>query len=97
MLAKNRNYQNILIVRTDRIGDVVLTTPAIEALRRAYPKARISIMVNPLTRDLVDGNPYLNEVIIYDKKDRHKGFLGFWTHLAFGCGLTKFFKFRFYL
>ena len=29
----------ILIVRTDRIGDVVLTTPAIHALRRSYPKA----------------------------------------------------------
>ena len=40
-------FHNILIVRTDRIGDVVLTTPAIKALRQAYPAARISILVTP--------------------------------------------------
>ena len=73
-----QNYQNILIVRTDRIGDVVLTTPSIEALRLAYPKARLSIMVTPQTHELVEDNPCLDEVIIYDQKNLHRGFFGFW-------------------
>jgi ADP-heptose:LPS heptosyltransferase len=60
-------YKNILIVRTDRIGDVVLTTPVISALRKAYPKARLSIMVRNDTRDVVDGNPYLDQVVVYDR------------------------------
>jgi heptosyltransferase-2 len=66
-----------LIVRTDRIGDLVLTTPAIKALRQAYPMARISILVKPSTKDLVLGNPYLDEVLVDDCAGRHHGFLGY--------------------
>lgn len=70
-------YKNILIVRTDRIGDVVLTTPAINALRRAYPTARISVLVAPAARDLVDGNVCLDEVLVDDRRNEHKGLKGF--------------------
>ena len=72
-----KDYQNILIVRTDRIGDVVLTTPAITALREAYLGIKISVLVAPQTRDIVEGNPCLDEVIIDDRKGRHRGFFGF--------------------
>jgi len=67
------SYKNILIVRTDRIGDVVLTTPSITALRQHYPNAKISILVAPLTRELVDGNSCLDEVIVDDRNGEHKG------------------------
>ncbi len=70
-------FHNILIIRTDRIGDVVLTTPAIKALRRAYPAARISVMVTPATYDLMYGNPYVNEVILDDRHGKHKNVFGF--------------------
>jgi len=73
-----RDFKNILVIRTDRMGDVVLTTPAIAALRKAYPKARITIMVNPATKDIVEGNPFLDEVIVYDQFGKDKGFFGFW-------------------
>jgi heptosyltransferase-2 len=65
-------YKRILIVRTDRIGDVLLSTPAIKALRDKYPHAYIAMMVAPYAKDIVDGNPYLDEVIIYDKDNLHK-------------------------
>lgn len=64
--------QKILIVRTDRIGDTLLSTPVIKALRDAYPDAHIAMMISPYTKEIVEGNPYLNEVIIYDKDVRHK-------------------------
>lgn len=73
----NKSYSNILIVRTDRIGDVVLTTPAVRALRKAYPVSRISMLVSAATRDLVNGNRYLDEVIVDDKCGKHKGLFGF--------------------
>jgi len=76
-MKKPKTFQNILIVRTDRIGDVVLTTPSIKALRQAYPAARISILVTPATQDLVNGNPYVDEVLVDDRQGQHKGFLGF--------------------
>lgn len=65
-------FKRILIVRIDRIGDVLLSTPVIKALREAYPDAFIAMMVSPYAKDIVSGNPYLDEVIIYDKDGKHK-------------------------
>ncbi len=81
-----KQYKNILIVRTDRIGDLVLTTPVILALRQAYPDSNISIMVNPQAKPIVEGNPYLDEVIVFDRKKTHKGF---WPLLKFIGHLRK--------
>lgn len=65
----------ILIVRTDRIGDVVLSVPVIENIREAYPHAHIAFMCSPLTQDIVRTNPFLDEVIVYDKTGAHQGIL----------------------
>ncbi len=70
-------YKNILVIRTDRIGDVVLTTPMIALLRKMYPQSKITILVTPQTREIVDGNPYLNEIMIDDRKKLHKGLTGY--------------------
>ncbi len=82
----NCAYRRILIVRADRIGDVVLSTPVIKALRDEYPNAYIAMMVSPYTREIVEGNPYLDEVIIYDKDVRHKSWF---NSLRFACALRK--------
>jgi len=71
------DYKNILVVRTDRIGDVVLTTPALKALREKYPSAKISVLVSPTTRDLVLNNENIDQVLIDDKEGSHKGLFGF--------------------
>jgi lipopolysaccharide heptosyltransferase II len=55
----------ILVIRTDRIGEVLLSTPIATALKEKWPKAKISMMVRPEVRQLVEGNPYLDEVIEY--------------------------------
>jgi len=70
-----KDYKRILIVRTDRIGDVILSTPVIKALRKNYPKAYIAMMVSPAAFDIVDGNPYLDKVIVYDKDLKQKSWV----------------------
>ena len=70
--------QRILITRTDRIGDVVLSTPVIYNLRQAFPKAHIAFICRPYTRQILEGNPYLDEVIIYDKYGKERSFLNSW-------------------
>ncbi|MDP2913138.1 MAG: lipopolysaccharide heptosyltransferase II [Candidatus Omnitrophota bacterium] len=65
-----KNYKNILIIRLDKMGDVILSTPVIKTMREAFPNSRITFMVRPYTRQIVEGNPYLDEVLVYDK-DRH--------------------------
>src|SRR6266542_4097790 len=54
----------ILLVRLRLIGDVVLTTPAIRAVRETYPDAQISYLVEPLAAPIVQRNPHLDEVIV---------------------------------
>lgn len=71
-------FQNILIMRTDRMGDVLLTTPAIAALRDAFPQASLSLLVRPQTRDLVADHPALHEVLVDDRTQTHRGIMGFW-------------------
>jgi len=55
---------------------VVLSTPVIRALRRAYPHSYLGMMVRPEHRELVEGNPALNTVILYDKSGAEKGWAG---------------------
>ncbi|MBF0478615.1 MAG: glycosyltransferase family 9 protein [Candidatus Omnitrophica bacterium] len=83
------NFKNILVVRTDRIGDVILTTPAFKALRLAYPEAKISLLVSSVTYPLVFQNPYVNEILMVDREGRHNGFWGFWK-LVFEIRKRKF-------
>ncbi len=71
------DFRNILIIRTDRVGDVILTTPMMAALRQNYPEARISVLVSVSTLELVEGNPHLNEILVDDRHGKHQGFWGF--------------------
>jgi len=79
-------YKRILIVRTDRIGDVVLSTPVIKVLREHFPSSFIAMMVAPYTREIVEGNPYLDQVIVFDKDRAQRGF---WSMLAFSRYLAR--------
>jgi len=75
--VKSRGGKRILVVRTDRIGDVLLTTPVFKVLRVNFPDSFIAVMVTPITREIVEGNPYIDEVIVYDKEGKDKGLFGF--------------------
>lgn len=59
------NIERILIIRHAPLGETVLTTPVIRALRQHFPDAYIAYMVAPTREDLVSANPHLNEVLIY--------------------------------
>src|SRR5438552_547121 len=64
-LTKRRSKTNsILLVRLRLIGDVILTTPVIRGIREAYPHARLTYLVEPLSAPVVRHNPHLDEVIV---------------------------------
>jgi heptosyltransferase-3 len=71
-----RSARRILIVRPDRIGDVVLTTPLVRALREAYPGAFLAALVRPYTRAVLEGNPHLDLLIEDDFEGRDRGVVG---------------------
>lgn len=66
---------NILIVKLSAIGDVIHTLPALNAIRKHYPKAHITWLVETDAADLLIGHPALNRVLISRRKQWVKGLL----------------------
>jgi len=58
--------RRILIVRTDRVGDVVMITPMIREIRKAYPDCFLATLTRKNTSELLINNPYLDKIIIDD-------------------------------
>jgi lipopolysaccharide heptosyltransferase II len=79
-------FSRILLVRLRQIGDVVFTTPAIAAIRKRFPGAHLSYLVEPAAAPVVLGNPNLTEVIV---APRARGVRGLLSDLALGRQLRR--------
>jgi len=53
----------VLFVRLDGLGDVALTTPCFEAVKRRYPDARVDVVVRPAATPLLEGDPHVDRVL----------------------------------
>lgn len=69
MTCLNGEVRNILLVRTDRIGDVILSLPMLPLLKRRYPNAKISVLVRNYTCELVEHHSCVDEILIYERED----------------------------
>ncbi|MEW8430200.1 MAG: glycosyltransferase family 9 protein, partial [gamma proteobacterium symbiont of Ctena orbiculata] len=74
-IVKLPDHENpsILIVRLSAIGDIVFATPLVEAIRRRYPGARISWLVQRESKGLLECHPGLDRVIVWPREqwERH--------------------------
>ena len=61
--------KKILIIQTAFIGDVVLATALVEKLHRYFPESSIHFLVRKGNESLLQNNPYLTEVLIWNKKE----------------------------
>ncbi len=86
-IIDTKKVKRILITRTDRIGDLVLSTPVFEAIKRSYPDAKIYVIVLPGNADVLLGNPYIDEVFLYDKRGKHKSII---STIAFARSIRKY-------
>jgi heptosyltransferase-2 len=57
--------RSILFLRHDRIGDMVISTAALRALRRAYPQAKITVLASQRNHEILAHNPHVDEILIY--------------------------------
>jgi heptosyltransferase-1 len=64
----NNQLKNILILKPSALGDIVQTLPALSALHRSFPNAKISWLVKPQFSALLHGHPCLNQAIMFDRK-----------------------------
>lgn len=67
--------RKILVVRLSSIGDIVLTTPVIRALRLHFPDARIDFLVKSQFASLLENNPYISNIIPFDQGSGFSGLL----------------------
>ncbi len=58
--------KRVLLIKLRAIGDVVLATPALAEARRAWPEAEIDFLTEPPSRQVLEGNPDVSEVLVHD-------------------------------
>jgi heptosyltransferase-3 len=78
------SYNHILIIQLKHLGDILLTTPVISALKSAWPQASIRALVPRGMEAMLSEHPGLNEVLTMDRRDRSP-----WRFLAFAAGLRR--------
>ena len=68
--------ERILVVRKDNLGDALCATPALRALRKAFPKALLAILVSEHCRPVLERNPDVDEIFSYTKSKHRTEWLG---------------------
>jgi len=59
--------QRILVIKLRYLGDVLISTPVVASLRAAFPRAYLSMLVNPGTEAMIAHNPHLDEVLVVER------------------------------
>lgn len=70
---QDNNAQHILIIRFSSMGDIVLTTPVIRALRTRFPQARLDFVTKRAFVELLQTNPHLDHVYAYAPQNSYQG------------------------
>ena len=68
---------NILIIKLSAIGDVIHALPVSYAIKETYPDARVTWVVEPPALNILEDNPYIDEIIIFEKKKFKESLSGF--------------------
>lgn len=71
--------RRILVRSTNWIGDVVMISPALRALRRGFPEARLDVLTRASVADAYQGHPLVDDVVVEERRSgsrRHDGPLG---------------------
>jgi len=67
-----KSNAKILLIRTDRLGDVILSTPVATAIKQALPNSRIAFLARRYTRDLLERHPDIDEVLAEEDLENGK-------------------------
>ena len=77
-----RDLRSIAVFMLRHIGDTLLSTPTFHALRAAFPSARILAVVNEGTQEMLEGNPDIDDILVFRRRRRDEGGFGRWKEEA---------------
>lgn len=80
--------RNILVVKLSAIGDIIHALPVSYAIKETFPEAKVTWVVEPPAYDLLTNNPYIDEIIVFEKK-KFKSIGGFIKHIPAFAALLK--------
>ncbi len=74
----------ILIIKLSSLGDIILSTAALRAIREKFPKEahgnfKISFLIGEESKDILLRSPYIDELLVCDLKHKDKGLKGLWS------------------
>ena len=72
----HRKIRKILVRSTNWIGDAIMTTPAVRAIRKNFPHAQITMLAKPWVAPVFSHSPHVDEIMFYDERNVHKGVRG---------------------
>ncbi|ETR69949.1 MAG: heptosyltransferase II [Candidatus Magnetoglobus multicellularis str. Araruama] len=72
----SKSIRRIIIRSTNWIGDAIMTTPAVRAIRKQFPHAHITLLAKPWVVPVFEHSPHVDDIMIYDEKTCHKGLKG---------------------
>lgn len=78
-LIAHHSVHRILIRGTNWIGDAVMSEPALSAIRHAFPKAEITLLVKPAVAELFQQHPVIDHLLVYEHRGRHARLSGKWA------------------
>ncbi|MCK6623234.1 MAG: lipopolysaccharide heptosyltransferase II [Calditrichaceae bacterium] len=77
MKARISTPRRILILQTAFVGDVMLTLPLLQTVKKLFPNAALDFLAIPAARNILETHPDIHQLIIYDKRKRDKGIIPF--------------------
>ena len=70
------NHKHIVVTFLMHLGDVILTSPFVEVLRRAAPNSHITYVIDEKLADVMRYSPYIDRLVVVDKKGKHNSIRG---------------------
>jgi len=67
MVIDRSKVNRILVITLSNVGDIILTTPVIQRLKKEFPGARLDLMVGPRGKEIFERDPAIFKLLIYDK------------------------------
>lgn len=61
--------RSVLVIRPDRLGDLILSTPVYASLKQSFPWVKVSVLANRSSAEILLNNPHVDRVLIFDKKN----------------------------
>jgi heptosyltransferase-2 len=90
----SRRWQNVLVLQTSFLGDTVLTLPLLSEIKSRTPAAKLTVLCSPIGKELLQGHPAIDEIIVDDTRGADRGLAGMWRkamrlrQMAFSVALT---------